>query len=110
MIPPLNSFRRTLYQFILKSLREHPEDWIVGTHDLENRKLDLTVWIANGCYGMHVKAPNGYKFGDVTLFSMFFGWMTWRRVLLKEGRRLQRAKRKAQENEILARLHVRGRD
>lgn len=38
---------------IIKSLAEHPDEWNADRFHLTNKLRNVSLWIANGAFGMH---------------------------------------------------------
>lgn len=73
---------RPIIDAIVEAMRARPEDWKWNGYDLTNDRIGVEVWLANGYYGLAVKAP-GFRYGGVTFMSPFFGWATpWRRRVM----------------------------
>lgn len=67
----------------INSIRNEPERWKFDAYE-GVRDDGLTVWVANGHYGLHIRPPNGIEYGGVTFMSSFFGpFIPWRRQLRK---------------------------
>ena len=77
---------KTIADQIIRSLRDDPEQWEFD--DFEARHPSgLSVWIANGHYGLNLKFEGMVIYGGVTALSWLFGWaMPTRRRLLSAVR------------------------
>jgi len=77
---------RKIAQDTAVSLREEPKRWEIGEFRA-TRDDGLTVWIANGYFGLSITPPNGPEYGGVSFTSVFFGWATpWRRAVMSAVR------------------------
>lgn len=79
---------REYVNLIVRSMKEHPGEWVVGSHETANRRLGVSVWTANSYYGLSVTI-DGITYGNVTTMSAFFGpLIPWRRRILRAARAL----------------------
>lgn len=85
----MNHAQKVALHYILTSLRDEPQAWKIGEYEAECR--DMTVWIANGCYGIDFSIGK-VKFQSDCFPLWFlnpFGW--WRFELLDAVRKVEAA-------------------
>lgn len=61
---------------LISSLERDPAEWLFTEFRAINRRSNISVWVANGAAGLHIEGA-GAKIGDVTVYSVFFGWLPW---------------------------------
>lgn len=73
-----------LADWAVGSLAMEPEAWSFDVFRAKHTS-GVTVWIANGSYGLDIR-DEGIEIGGVTPFSILFGWATWRGRVYRAAR------------------------
>lgn len=76
--------RKAIVDWCVKSLSEEPQAWDCDHYTCSHKATGVTVWIANGHYGLSIfaspKRDRDEEIGGVTGWSSFFGSVIpWRR-------------------------------